>query len=655
MVLSPQALISPPRPQVFPMRHLRLLLTALITALLVINAAFLRRTLSLLLCGILSFNSASCYSFLSGSGNANAAVPSTSAVANSEPSGSGRKNEQRVALCVLGICVNVPSIPNILAPKTPAPAPAPTPSIPNPDSAPAATTNAPIGSSDGQSGGVDLTATWSETGSVSTIDARGCTPGYTGPFLINGKDAQGREFTLRQSGNQLIFPASTLTTTWGSGGNSGGGTQSYQGTVSGNIVTYIISGTAGGGFTTQYTGTVSADGNKVTGTGICRANSGPATANVTFTWTRKAQGSLISTGAGLTKENPVDSNWKVNNQNAFLTIPNYRWSAVQPSPGVSAQWIGPQEGSGVNSLPTGVYTYSYVFDGGDLASVSGEFASDNEATVLLNGVSLGIHNNYDNSFTVLTPFTFHPVQHQKNTLAFVVQNFYGGGDHPSNQNPSPTGLYVRFAQRKTEPGDIVMYYSKGSLSPTMSYPHVAVIIEGGVKQNSDGAMTITKVRSKWDGGAVYDHDPNDNPYGNNWTVWHRNKKPPNCMPEECNWLERNPNETDTLSDCGKKFNCLLTDKGRVIYGLGGIAPSITDEYPSRYPSAKRVDPRIGVEISESIKQILLSYDCRGFVFGQKKYKFAEYAVPYTFSSQVQEILDDGYTQVHAKDTEGKQH
>ncbi len=39
------------------------------------------------------------------------------------------------------------------------------------------------------------------------------------------------------------------------------------------------------------------------------------------------------------------------------------------------------------------------------------------------------------------------------------------------------------------------------------YPHVAVIVEGGVKQNPDRTVTITKVRSKWDGGEVYDHDP----------------------------------------------------------------------------------------------------------------------------------------------------
>jgi hypothetical protein len=127
----------------------------------------------------------------------------------------------------------------------------------------------------------DLTGTWIESASVVTLDNRGCTLGFAGHLTVDGQDPQGRVFTLRQSGNQLTFP--TVTTTWG----SGSGTQSYQGTVSGNRVTYIISGNAGGGFTAQYTGIISNDGNRVSGEGVCRSNRGSATANVTFTWVRQ--------------------------------------------------------------------------------------------------------------------------------------------------------------------------------------------------------------------------------------------------------------------------------------------------------------------------------------------------------------------------------
>jgi hypothetical protein len=136
---------------------------------------------------------------------------------------------------------------------------------------------------------IDLTGTWIENASVTTIDNRGCTLGYAGNFTVDGQGPQGRVFALRQSGNQLTFP--TVATTWG----SGSGTQSYQGTVSGNRVTYIISGNAGGGFTFQFTGIISDDGNRVSGEGICRGDRGSATANVTFAWVRQVAVSLAGT------------------------------------------------------------------------------------------------------------------------------------------------------------------------------------------------------------------------------------------------------------------------------------------------------------------------------------------------------------------------
>ena len=133
----------------------------------------------------------------------------------------------------------------------------------------------------GSTNQIDLTGDWIESASVVTIDNKGCTLADGGNLIVDGQDPQHRVFTLRQSGNQLTFP--TVETAW----QSGSGTQSYQGSVSGNRVTYIISGNAGGGFTAQSTGTISDNGNRVSGEGICRGNSGSATANVTFTWVRQ--------------------------------------------------------------------------------------------------------------------------------------------------------------------------------------------------------------------------------------------------------------------------------------------------------------------------------------------------------------------------------
>ena len=65
--------INLPCPLAFPtMRQFRFIFTALITLLFVINAAFSRKAISVLLCGILSFNSISCYSFLNQVDAANA-------------------------------------------------------------------------------------------------------------------------------------------------------------------------------------------------------------------------------------------------------------------------------------------------------------------------------------------------------------------------------------------------------------------------------------------------------------------------------------------------------------------------------------------------------------------------------------------------------
>ena len=54
------------------MRQLRFIAIGLVTFLFVTSAVFLRKIIAVFLCGVLSFNSASCYSYLGDYGEANA-------------------------------------------------------------------------------------------------------------------------------------------------------------------------------------------------------------------------------------------------------------------------------------------------------------------------------------------------------------------------------------------------------------------------------------------------------------------------------------------------------------------------------------------------------------------------------------------------------
>jgi hypothetical protein len=95
------------------MRSLRFIFIGIITFLFVTNIVFLRRTVSVLLCGVLSFNSTSCYSFLNNYGKADAAAPPSSAVVTSKDFSFVEKDKQKVAGCLFGVCVNLPQIPGV--------------------------------------------------------------------------------------------------------------------------------------------------------------------------------------------------------------------------------------------------------------------------------------------------------------------------------------------------------------------------------------------------------------------------------------------------------------------------------------------------------------------------------------------------------------
>jgi hypothetical protein len=79
------------------MRQFRLAIVALLTSVLVVNTGFLRKTIAVLLCGILSFNSFSCYNFLDRDGIVNAAVPQKNSVVASGNSSTFQRDEQKIA------------------------------------------------------------------------------------------------------------------------------------------------------------------------------------------------------------------------------------------------------------------------------------------------------------------------------------------------------------------------------------------------------------------------------------------------------------------------------------------------------------------------------------------------------------------------------
>jgi len=212
--------------------------------------------------------------------------------------------------------------------------------------------------------------------------------------------------------------------------------------------------------------------------------------------------------------------------------------------------------------------------------------------------------------------------------------------------PCSNAAKARFTWKRwsPKPGDVVLYSDSNG-----SYAHAAVIIEGGVKQNSDGTTTINRVRSKWGADAVYDHDPNvTRSYGKNWTVWSRNNKPESCKSGN-RFLECNSLRTADCShpESGKSGQwCYKTDKDRDIFPGGKLNP--VDD-----PPGTGLPPGV-VMVNPQPKEDPSSYDCRSFVFGQRFAVITDYYNVFV-RHQVQEILDDGYTQLHAKDSEGAMH
>jgi hypothetical protein len=104
-------------------------------------------------------------------------------------------------------------------------------------------------------------------------------------------------------------------------------------------------------------------------------------------------------------------------------------------PPVGSAWIGPANGD--ISVPVGDYVYTLEFDltgfDPDIASIKGELAADNVASIWLNGVDTGfVHPDGTSSFRSLEPFSIKAgFVSGMNTLEFLVSN-----------NVGPSGLLI---------------------------------------------------------------------------------------------------------------------------------------------------------------------------------------------------------------------
>jgi hypothetical protein len=106
-----------------------------------------------------------------------------------------------------------------------------------------------------------------------------------------------------------------------------------------------------------------------------------------------------------------------------------------PGDGPKSKWIGPRSDE-LNGNAQGTYTYRTTFDltgfNPATAVLTGQFAADNSAIIMLNGVAVGISGS---GYSTFTPFAISSrFVAGVNTLDFVVTN--------NQPTPNPTGLRV---------------------------------------------------------------------------------------------------------------------------------------------------------------------------------------------------------------------
>jgi len=210
------------------MRQFRFVFTTLLTILFVINAAFWRKTIAVVLCGVMGFNPVSSYYLLQDYGKAEAAI-SSSKVASSQYSDEYQNDFD-----------NFPHEPPI----------------------------------------TDLTGNWIGAGAGFMIDQRGCTAGGT-VTSIDGQEPSKHKFTLTQNNDNQLISRPYETINYGSGSY----VTNFQGKISGDNIIFLANSPSVS-IIDKITGTVNHTGDTITGKVYCKTAAGPATAQGTFTWTR---------------------------------------------------------------------------------------------------------------------------------------------------------------------------------------------------------------------------------------------------------------------------------------------------------------------------------------------------------------------------------
>lgn len=543
------------KPKALAKPSLRFIFIGIITSLFVTNVVFLRRTLSVLLCGVLSFNSTSCYSFLDNYGKADAATPSSSAVVAFKDFSVVQKDERKIAGCFLGVCVNLPK------------SPIPIPGVPSRDE------KQLIPSANPQSN-VSLPGKW-------------------------------------QSDWGLVEFNSDLTGHWNQGSGIGQITDGNYDPKTRRLVFHYyqpwnkMNGTA--------TLALSEDGNRLSGTWTQQRDSNPVGSGGSGGWTMTRDPS---------QQSVADARKSVDGRLTIVSLAGKwqsNWGLVEFNSDLSGRW---NQGVGIGQIKDGTYdpqTRKLVFH-----YYQPWNEMDGTTTMMLSEDGNQLSGTW--------------IQQRGSNPA----GSGGSGGWVMTRNPSNEIGKAAEKEPLPEPGDIVLYPDGDG-----GYKHVAVIIEGGIKLNSDGTVTITKVRSKWGSDAVYDHDPNvTRSYGKIWTVWRRNKKSASCEAEKCNWLRTGGCNFFNSDEVTRKSGCYKTDKDRDISPGGHLNPVTEPPGTGLPPGVEMVKPQPPEDPS--------SYDCRGFVFGRRLNVINDYYNIFT-RHQVQEILDDGYSQLHAKDTEGNMH
>jgi hypothetical protein len=156
---------------------------------------------------------------------------------------------------------------------------------------------------------------------------------------------------------------------------------------------------------------------------------------------------VFNTGAGIAP-GAVDPNYTLTTTADATNGPGPAVYAGNPIPSpwladnVTSQWDTPNTNGNFN-LAVGTYVYTQTFTlaaGYGTAQLSGQWATDNDATMMLNGNLVSTTPSTSASFTAFTPFsTSNPAFFVTgtNTLTYTINN--------SGQSPNPTGLRVEIS------------------------------------------------------------------------------------------------------------------------------------------------------------------------------------------------------------------